>query len=159
MASRFVQRFGEPMAMPAALGLTHCFPTPAAIAAQDPNEIAALGIIGKRARTIQQLAQAIASGALELAPGAPVPPALRALTSIAGIGDWTAQYIAMRALRWPDAFPAADLGVMKGLGVKTAAQATRASQDWRPWRAYAVMHLWERLGATAPAVESNPTKE
>jgi AraC family transcriptional regulator of adaptative response / DNA-3-methyladenine glycosylase II len=66
--------------------------------------------------------------------------------AIAGIGDWTAQYVAMRALGWPDAFPAADVGVMKALGVKTAAQARRAAEIWRPWRGYAVIHLWN--GAT-----------
>ena len=80
-----------------------------------------------------------------LHPGAPVEATLEALKALPGIGDWTAQYIAMRALRWPDAFPAADYGVMKALAVKTPAQASRAAQAWRPWRAYAVMHLWAQL--------------
>jgi AraC family transcriptional regulator, regulatory protein of adaptative response / DNA-3-methyladenine glycosylase II len=67
---------------------------------------------------------------------------IRRLAEIPGIGEWTAHYIAMRALRWPDAFPKEDIAVRKRLGGVSAAQADLLSQAWRPWRSYAVMHLW-----------------
>jgi AraC family transcriptional regulator of adaptative response / DNA-3-methyladenine glycosylase II len=67
------------------------------------------------------------------------------LMELPGIGPWTAQYIAMRALRWPDAFPAGDLGLVKASGLKSAKALERAAERWRPWRAYAAMHLWESL--------------
>ena len=65
-----------------------------------------------------------------------------ALQALPGIGDWTAQYIAMRALRWPDAFPSGDIALQKALGVKNARAAAEASQGWRPWRSYAVLRAW-----------------
>ena len=71
---------------------------------------------------------------------------MRALTAIPGVGDWTANYVAMRALRWPDAFLAGDLIVRRAMGAASAASAEARSAAWRPWRAYAVMHLWN--GAT-----------
>ena len=70
---------------------------------------------------------------------------MNTLLELPGIGDWTAQYIAMRALSWPDAFPAADLGVMKALGEKKKQRILALAENWRPWRAYAVMHLWASL--------------
>lgn len=145
LAQRIVQTFGAACEFPAQPELTHAFPTPQCIAGASAEQIGKLGVIRRRVQTIQTLAREIDEGRLLLSPGAPVEPTLVALKALPGIGDWTAQYIAMRALRWPDAFPAADFGVMKALGVKTAAQATRAAQDWRPWRAYAVMHLWASL--------------
>jgi AraC family transcriptional regulator of adaptative response / DNA-3-methyladenine glycosylase II len=79
-----------------------------------------------------------------------VPQTLEALRALPGIGDWTAQYIAMRALAWGDAFPAGDLVLMRALGASTPARARAAAERWRPWRAYAVMHLW-RGSAIGPA--------
>jgi AraC family transcriptional regulator of adaptative response / DNA-3-methyladenine glycosylase II len=77
-----------------------------------------------------------------------------ALTALPGIGDWTAQYIAMRALRWPDAFPAGDVALHKALGVgaakNPAREAEAASQAWRPWRSYAVIRAWSAMPALAP---------
>ncbi len=67
---------------------------------------------------------------------------MRALVALPGIGDWTAQYVAMRALGWPDAFPAGDLVVRRALGETRPARAVIRSEAWRPWRAYAVLHLW-----------------
>ncbi len=145
LAARFVQTFGEPCTFTAQPALTRAFPTPARIAQASAEQIGLLGIIRRRVQTIQMLATQLAEGRLILHPGAPVEATLEALKALPGIGDWTAQYIAMRALRWPDAFPAADYGVMKALAVKTPAQASRAAQAWRPWRAYAVMHLWAQL--------------
>ena len=123
-------------------GLARVFPSAARIAALAPVELAALGILPARARTLVALAGAIASGALDLSAGADVDAARAGLKGIAGIGPWTTEYIAMRALGWPDAFPAGDLVVLKALGETRPARAAERSEAWRPWRAYAVMHLW-----------------
>ena len=80
---------------------------------------------------------------LDLHPGADPEEAARALQTIAGIGDWTAQYIAMRALRWPDAFPAGDLVLLKATGETSPNRLRQTAEAWRPWRAYAAMYLWE----------------
>ena len=104
-----------------------------------------LGIIRTRVKAIQVLARACADGDLVLAPGAAVEDTLARLQALPGIGDWTAQYLAMRALGWPDAFPAADYGVLKALGETSPARARERAEAWRPWRAYAVMHLWQSL--------------
>ncbi|MFO1300026.1 MAG: hypothetical protein U1F17_06505 [Burkholderiaceae bacterium] len=104
--------------------------------------------MGRRAAAIRSLAQAIVEDRLALEPRAPVEATLAALQAIPGIGDWTAQYIAMRALCWPDAFPAGDLAVLKALGASTPAQARERARAWQPWRAYAVMDLWASTGAT-----------
>jgi AraC family transcriptional regulator of adaptative response / DNA-3-methyladenine glycosylase II len=79
---------------------------------------------------------------ISLEPVARPEAVVRELVELPGIGAWTAQYIAMRALRWPDAFPHADLGLRKALGAKTVRQIQEVSEAWRPWRAYAAMHLW-----------------
>ena len=91
------------------------------------------------------LARTVAAGDLELRPNADVDATLDRLRALPGVGEWTAQYIAMRALAWPDAFPHTDFGVMKALGESNAARVLAAGEAWRPWRAYAVMHLWESL--------------
>ena len=144
LAGRIAARFGRP-ADTGFVGLDCVFPTARELASHDASEIASLGIVGARARALSGLARALAAGELTLEAGADVEDTVRALQALPGIGAWTAQYLAMRALRWPDAFPAADLGVLKALGVSSAAQAQAASQCWRPWRAYAVMHLWQSL--------------
>jgi AraC family transcriptional regulator of adaptative response / DNA-3-methyladenine glycosylase II len=119
------------------------FPTPEALAALAPQDLARAGLVASRARSIHALAQAVAGGKLALEPGVDVDATMDALRAIPGIGDWTAHYIAMRALRWPDAFLAGDLVVRRALGVTTSARAEAKSAAWRPWRAYAVMHLWK----------------
>lgn len=144
LARRFVEAFGEPVHTPFP-DITRLFPSPACVAAQSRDAIAALGIIGRRAGTLRAAAAAVAAGELELRPDAPVEATLARLQALPGVGDWTAQYVAMRALAWPDAFPAADHGVMKALGVRQPRAATALAQAWRPWRAYAVMHLWNSL--------------
>ena len=148
LAARFVERFGTTVATPFA-GLTRTFPTPAQIAATAPDAIAALGIVGNRARAIVALAQALADGNLQLGPAVDIESTIEQLCELPGIGPWTAHYIAMRALAWPDAFPAADMGVLKALGTRSAREAQQRSHIWQPWRAYAVMHLWHG-GAAAP---------
>jgi AraC family transcriptional regulator of adaptative response / DNA-3-methyladenine glycosylase II len=80
-----------------------------------------------------------------LEPGSRVEETLDKLREIPGIGEWTAQYIAMRALSWPDAFPHTDLGIIKALGEKNPKKILALTEKWRPWRAYAVLHLWAGL--------------
>lgn len=143
---RIVERHGEPLGE-APAGIARVFPTAAAIAALDEATIASFGLSVRRARTIRVLAEQIADGTLVLAPGAPVQPTVERLLATPGIGDWTAQYIALRALCWSDAFPAGDLAVLRALDARTPAQAREIARDWRPWRAYAVMNLWSSLGA------------
>jgi AraC family transcriptional regulator of adaptative response / DNA-3-methyladenine glycosylase II len=84
----------------------------------------------------------VATGGLDLSPGADVRATIEKLLRIPGIGPWTAQYIAMRALRWPDAFPKEDIAIRRRLGVATPAEAEAMSRDWSPWRSYATLHLW-----------------
>jgi AraC family transcriptional regulator of adaptative response / DNA-3-methyladenine glycosylase II len=145
LAGRFVVALGDPIATPDAR-LTHLFPQPATIAALDPARIAELGIVGARARAIVALAQVLESGELRLDPAAEVHQTVATLEGLPGVGPWTAQYIAMRALAWPDAFPHPDVAVLNALGARTRPrQALDAAERWRPWRAYAVLHLWKSL--------------
>jgi AraC family transcriptional regulator of adaptative response / DNA-3-methyladenine glycosylase II len=147
LAGRFAAAFGEPVATPHP-ALRFAFPAPHRIAALDPAQIAALGVVGARATAIVSIARAIAEGQLRLEPTADVSATLEALRAIRGIGEWTAQYIAMRALAWPDAFPHSDYGVLKALGETDPRRALQRAEAWRPWRAYAVMHLWKSLEGT-----------
>ena len=98
-----------------------------------------------RERNLEALALAVAEGRLVLMPNADIEATLDGLRALPGVGEWTAQYIAMRVLSWPDAFPHTDLGVMKALGETDAQRVRAAGEAWRPWRAYAVMHLWQSL--------------
>jgi AraC family transcriptional regulator of adaptative response / DNA-3-methyladenine glycosylase II len=144
IAGRFVKAFGEAIETPHA-GLDRLFPTPATIAGARPSDIAAQGIIAARARAIHALAAAMAEGRLALEPDANVEETLAALQSIPGIGPWTAHYIAMRALAWPDAFPHPDVAVLKAMKEADGRRALAAGESWRPFRAYAVLHLWKSL--------------
>jgi AraC family transcriptional regulator of adaptative response / DNA-3-methyladenine glycosylase II len=117
-------------------GLTRVFPTPAQLA-DAPFEDA--GIIGSRSTTLRTLARSVRDGGVTFDGADP----LAALNAIAGIGDWTTQYVAMRALNEPDAFPAGDLVLRRMAGDCSARALERLSQAWRPWRAYAVMLLWQ----------------
>ena len=143
IAGRFVEAFGEPIvtSLPELNRLT---PVPARIARASIRDIARHGIVATRARSIIALAKAQESGDLCLDGGAHRNPddSMRRLEELPGIGPWTAHYIAMRALRWPDAFPKEDIAVRNNLGGVTAKQAEALSQPWRPWRSYAVMHVW-----------------
>ena len=138
IAGRVARAFGESIETPFD-ELTHLFPTPARLAACEPAAIAANGVIAARARALAALAREMHEGRLVLAANEPVERALERLAAIPGVGPWTAQYIAMRALGWPDAFPDGDWALKK-MGV-TAEKA----EAWRPWRAYAVMHMWRSL--------------
>lgn len=129
--------------------LSHVFPRPEVLARASVGDVAAIGLPAARAAALIAVAGACAEdapgGPILLEPGAPIDDTLAALESLPGIGPWTAQYIAMRALHWPDAFPASDLAIRKALGGVTARQALALAEPWRPWRAYAAMHLWHSL--------------
>lgn len=142
LACRFAAEFGEAIATPFP-ELARLSPMPGLIAKSRVDRIAKLGIISARAKAIISLAQAFETDALQLEAGANPELAIKRLVALPGIGPWTAQYIAMRALRWPDAFPTGDVAVLKNLGGVSAKEAERLSQAWRPWRAYAVLHIWK----------------
>jgi AraC family transcriptional regulator of adaptative response / DNA-3-methyladenine glycosylase II len=118
---------------------------PATVAALKPGDIAKHGIIAARARAIVALAKAVHGGDIRLEPSAPVEETIASLEELPGIGPWTAQYIAMRALAWPDAFPHPDIAVLKAMGQSKPAAALATADQWKPWRAYAVLHLWKSL--------------
>ena len=144
IAGKFMQAFGEPIETPYPQ-LNRLTPSPAKIAGLDPNDIAATGIINSRARAIVSLAQAIVDKEIALRPGSDVTATTERLCKVPGIGPWTAEYVAMRALSWPDAFPASDLGIRKALGMPSEREALAQAEAWRPWRSYAAMHLWRTL--------------
>jgi AraC family transcriptional regulator of adaptative response / DNA-3-methyladenine glycosylase II len=144
LAGRLVETFGARLATPFA-GVTRLFPDPRRIAGCAHGDIARLGVIAARAKAIVALAEAVAEGRIDLSPGVDVEGTVAALQDLPGIGAWTAQAIAMRALHWPDAFPAGDVGIARALGEHRPARLARVAESWRPWRAYAVMHLWSSL--------------
>lgn len=141
MAGRFAAAYGDAIETPHP-GLLRLSPTAERVAAADVDEVASLGIIRTRARSIIAMADEVASGRLRLEAGASFETTIRQLIALPGIGPWTAQYIAMRALRWPDAFPKEDIALRRRLGNVTASRAESLSQPWRPWRSYATLHLW-----------------
>jgi AraC family transcriptional regulator of adaptative response / DNA-3-methyladenine glycosylase II len=148
LATRFVAAFGEPVATPFA-DLTRAFPTPARVAAATRDDIGRLGIGGQRAEAMIAIAKGVNSGELPLDDLQDPARTIDALGAIRGIGPWTAHYIAMRALAWPDAWPPRDVALLKALGLPNTALGQRAAdaraEAWRPWRSYAVLHLWRRL--------------
>ncbi|QUG76632.1 helix-turn-helix domain-containing protein [Erwinia sp. E602] len=145
LGGRFVGAFGEAIDTPLPQ-LTRLSPLAATVAGCTLDQIASLGIISARSRTILALAVACDTGELQLDTGSQPDHTTALLLQLPGVGDWTAQYLAMRALRWPDAFPAGDIVVRNNLGGLTTKQAEARSQTWRPWRSYAVMHIWKSLG-------------
>jgi AraC family transcriptional regulator of adaptative response / DNA-3-methyladenine glycosylase II len=144
LARRLVAEFGDPIATPFA-DLTHLFPGAAAIAAADPDRIGRLGIVRQRVGALQALAREVAAGRIELHPAAPLQSTLDALRALPGIGEWTVQLIAMRVLAWPDAFASTDIGLLNALGTRDVMQVLAQAEAWRPWRAYAVVRLWQTL--------------
>ena len=145
LTTRLVERFGTPLATPID-GLTRLFPTPATLATATGDELGQLGVVRQRQAAIHALAQAVSSGQIRLHAGADVAATMDALKALPGIGAWTADYIALRALRWPDAFPAGDVALQKALSPDgqrlTARAAEGRAERWRPWRAYAVIRAW-----------------
>ena len=142
LAGRLVQAFGTPVDVETP-ELTHLFPRPEVLA--DAN-LSNIGLPRARAATIRALASAVARGDLELDASQGLDEAVACLCAIPGLGEWTAHYIAMRALGEPDAFPSSDLGLRRalgnGAGLLPATEVVRLAEAWRPWRAYAAMYLW-----------------
>ncbi|WP_017345884.1 DNA-3-methyladenine glycosylase 2 family protein [Pantoea sp. A4] len=144
LSSRFAAAFGEPFVTPFA-DLSRLSPFPSRVAQATLDEVASLGIVSARSSTILAIAAAFNAGDLNFSGIKQPDEVVQRLLSLKGIGPWTASYIAMRALRWPDAFPREDIAIRNNLGGLTAAQAEARSQSWRPWRSYAVMHIWHSL--------------
>jgi AraC family transcriptional regulator of adaptative response / DNA-3-methyladenine glycosylase II len=141
LAGRFAERFGEAIETP--LGcLNRIAPTAESLAAASSVTLAGLGLPGARAESLRNLACVVARGEMDLDPGVDPTATAARLMELPGIGPWTAEYIVMRALRWPDAFPAGDLGLLRASQLKSARALEKAAERWRPWRAYAAMHLW-----------------
>ncbi|MDB5075874.1 MAG: DNA-3-methyladenine glycosylase 2 family protein, partial [Chloroflexi bacterium] len=145
LAARLVAKLGEPLAAPRG-GLTHYFPTAAAVADAD---LAGIGLTGARIASLRALARAVAAGEIVLERTADRQETTERLLALPGVGPWTASYIALRALGDPDAFPAADLGLRRALerlGRPADARSIVAmAEAWRPWRGYATLHLWTSL--------------
>ena len=143
LAARLVESYGVPMSAPV-FGLTHFFPDPMVVAHAD---LTTLGMPKSRAATLSAVAAAWLESPELFANNCALEEAVQRLRAIRGVGEWTAQYIALRQLREPDAFPASDLGVMRALtdegGLRPKADEVLArAERWRPWRAYAAQHLW-----------------
>ncbi|HEX6011320.1 MAG TPA: AlkA N-terminal domain-containing protein, partial [Geminicoccaceae bacterium] len=156
LAGRIAARWGEPAGDG---GLARLFPTAAALAEAD---LAAVGVMPARARAVRALARALAAEPDLLAPHRPHGETVRRLEALPGIGPWTAQYIALRALRDPDAFPAADLGLLRAAAGApgrplTPRRLLERAEAWRPWRAYAAARLWT-MATPAKAKEIEPRR-
>ena len=156
LASRLAQRFGQKLAHPFAPGLEHLFPTPEVLVDAD---LVSIGLIRARAETVRNVARALLDGRVDFRAERTLGDFAARWVALPGIGPWTAQYIALRALGHPDAFPAEDLVLQKmvpadGSRLSAKALAQRA-QAWSPWRGYAVIHLW-RDTTPLPAAASAP---
>ncbi len=151
LARRLVERFGSDIETPWT-DVNRAFPAPSVLTAAPVERIAELGIIRSRVRAIQALARDWHAIAPLLAVGASPEALVERLKELPGIGPWTAHYIAMRALGWPDAFPPGDVAALKAMRQLFAIESPRAAQahaeSWRPWRAYALLRLWNSLGVT-----------
>jgi 3-methyladenine DNA glycosylase/8-oxoguanine DNA glycosylase len=150
MTDRLVRAFGTPLPDVAGNAPLYGFPQPGTLADAGADRVRTIGLTKAKAATLHGVSRAIADGMIDLDAlrGAPTALAEQTLVALPGIGPWTAHYVRMRALGDRDAFPAADLGVLKAMdaaGVPRAAISARA-EVWRPWRAYATLHLWESLG-------------
>jgi AraC family transcriptional regulator of adaptative response / DNA-3-methyladenine glycosylase II len=149
LAGRIAARWGTALAGPGLAG--RLFPTAPQLASAALEDA---GVLPSRSRTIRLLAERVADGRIALERPADVPSVVAALLEVPGIGDWTAQYVAMRALGYHDAFPSGDLVLRRAAGLSAPALARR-SEAWRPWRAYAVMLLWQgATDLTMPVQES-----
>jgi AraC family transcriptional regulator, regulatory protein of adaptative response / DNA-3-methyladenine glycosylase II len=164
LATRLLARFGEPINTPEP-ALTRLFPTAKALADADPQTLGELGIVRQRQAAIQALARGVASGALDLSSHADTAATIQALQALPGIGPWTAQYIAMRALRAPDAWPVGDIAVHQSLalnpfkGALAQREAARLATAWQPWRSYAVIRAWAgcHVATHSPSPRTFPT--
>jgi AraC family transcriptional regulator, regulatory protein of adaptative response / DNA-3-methyladenine glycosylase II len=144
LTRRLVEALGEPLDTPWQ-GLQRLFPDAATLAAAAPESIGQLGIVRQRVGALQALAREVVQGRLQLHAAAPLEATLEALRQLPGVGEWTVQLIAMRVLGWPDAFPVTDIGLLNALGTRDLKQVQTLAEAWRPWRAYAVIRLWQLL--------------
>ncbi|MBO0719864.1 MAG: helix-turn-helix domain-containing protein [Blastocatellia bacterium] len=159
LLGKLVSAYGSRLAegQPEVEGLTHLFPRPERLA---PLDLAKLGMPRSRAAALSGLATAVAADQEIFAPHRSLADAIEGLQSLSGVGEWTAHYIAMRELREPDAFPAADIGLLRAMADDrgrrpTPRQLLVRSECWRPWRAYAALHLW----ASALPANSKPDSQ
>ncbi len=143
VSGRWAAALGAPFATPYP-ELNRLTPKPAEMAGRQVREIAALGVVGSRARCLIDVAKAVVERRLNLSLASDVEQQMETLMSLPGVGPWTANYIAMRALHWPDAFPSGDLMLMRAANLKER-QLKRHAEAWRPWRAYAAHYLWQSL--------------
>ena len=159
LATRFVDAFGEPVTSPFA-SLTRAFPLPSRVAQLPRDDIGRLGIVGARAEAMIAIARAVSNGELQLGGGADPAQTIAALCAIKGIGPWTAHYIAMRALAWPDAWPPQDVALLNAMNLPNTAKGQREAdaiaEAWRPWRSYAVLHTWRRLEKPSAETSKEP---
>jgi AraC family transcriptional regulator of adaptative response / DNA-3-methyladenine glycosylase II len=163
LAARLAEAYGEPLEEPGAqaLGLARLFPTPERLAAED---VAGLGLMpGARAAALCGLAATVAGEPSLLGPRASLEEAIAVLRGLPGIGEWTAQYIAMRALQETDAFPAADAGLLRAMAGEdgrrpSPAELLTRAEAWRPWRAYAAAHLWAAPAREPAAAQRAPDR-
>ena len=147
LSGRLVEALGDAIETPFA-ALNRLSPDARRIAALDAAQIARLGVVGTRAASIVELARAVTAGAIQLSAAAECEAQIGELLRLPGLGPWTAQYIAMRALHWPDAFPSGDL-VLRRAAQCSEKQLLARAEAWRPWRAYAAHHLWQSTGVIA----------
>ena len=151
LSGRLTKAFGESYET-AAPGLVALSPSAKLLAQSKVEDFVEFGVPATRALAIIQMARLVESGELQLEPGSDYERTVNLLKSIVGIGDWTAEYIAMRCLAWPDAFPYSDLGIKKALALSKAKELIAVAEKWRPWRSYATMHLWKTLEKSDEAV-------
>ncbi|WP_342317120.1 AlkA N-terminal domain-containing protein [Lysobacter sp. FW306-1B-D06B] len=160
LASRLAQKYGRALPQPFAPGLAHLFPTPEALVDADLETI---GLIRSRAQTVRGVASALIEGRVDFRAERTLEDFTARWVALPGIGPWTAQYIALRALGHPDAFPVEDLVLQKALpadGTRMTAKALGArAQAWSPWRGYAVIHLWRDCVPTPVARAEKPARK
>jgi AraC family transcriptional regulator of adaptative response / DNA-3-methyladenine glycosylase II len=154
LAARFAQAFGEPIETPFT-AISRLSPSPGRIADARLGELTVLGLVSARAECLRALARAVCDNRLSLESGTDAETGIERLTALAGIGPWTAHYIAMRAMRWPDAFPHSDLGLRRALQGRSPREILKLADQWRPWRAYAAMHLWNGKSSPSPGEGSS----
>jgi len=151
LAGRIAARYGEKVPLPASLSakadelnLGLLFPRPEKLARARLND---MGLVTSRADTIRRVARSVAAGEIDFDNAQDPGEFCGRLQTIRGIGEWTAEYVAMRALKYPDAFPASDLGLIKAMGdeIENARELKQRAESWRPWRSYAALLLWSSL--------------
>jgi AraC family transcriptional regulator of adaptative response / DNA-3-methyladenine glycosylase II len=147
LAARIVNVYGKPL-QTGVDGLTHVFPLPEdiiALGGSIENHLGVLGVASARSKTIYELAKAYVNEEIDFDLCANPEEEIEKLKAISGIGGWTAGYIAMRAIQWPDAFLETDAGIKKALHPATSKELLNMAEAWRPWRSYATINLWNAL--------------